>query len=210
MKKIFTPLLYLSILFSSSCASSYKPLRPETIKYEYSETSQDGGISTSFAYDYLRKRGNKKYVKKEAKNALKVVSVKVVNNTNQPIDLRRDCRIFSGSQEIIPMDLAVAAHQLRQGVPIYLLYSLMFLNFTQEKSTTGYAPQKSSITIPIGVPISIGNMMVASGANRRMKEEIIGNSILNKTVGPGETAYGTLCLNQPITTRIRFELNPLN
>ncbi|MBC3541699.1 hypothetical protein ACFSC6_01780 [Rufibacter sediminis] len=195
------------VLFLGSCASSYRPIRPQTVHYDYNEISATGALSTSFAFDVMTLRNNKKYAKKETKNNMKVVSMKVVNNTDAPIHVGRDCRLFMGGREIIPMEPTVAANKIKQGVPIYLLYALLFLNITQENTSGSYVTESSSTSLPIGLPIAAGNMLVAGNANKKMKEEIIGNNILNKTINPGETAYGVICLNESTTGRLKFELN---
>jgi hypothetical protein len=189
----------------SSCASSYKPIRPETVSYDYTSTTVDSNLTTSFAYDVLTLRDNKKYAKKEVKSNLRVVSVKVVNNTSAPIHLGKDCRLLMGEREIIPLDPTIASKKLNQGVPIYLLYSLLFLNITKQ-SGDGYSSKTSTTSIPIGLPIAAGNMMVASTANKIMRAELTGHNILNKTVGPGETAFGLLCLTESVTGKLKFEI----
>ncbi len=203
MKRKLLPVLLLSTLFYGSCASSYNSIRPETVFYNYTEISDDASISTGYAFDLMSARSNKKYAKKELKNGIKVVSVKVVNNTDAPININQDCRLFMGTREILPLDGAAAAFRLKQGVPIYLLYSLLTFNLIIDDMNGN----RNSVSLPIGIPISAYNMIVAGSANKRMKDELIGNNILNKTVGPGETIYGIVCLNESTTGRLRFELN---
>lgn len=150
MKRKFAPFLLLPVLLSYGCASSYNPIRPETVLYNYTELSADASISTGYAFDQLSVRNNKKYAKKEIKNSVRVISVKVVNNTDAPIQIGQDCRLFMGNREVLPLDGAAAAQRLKQGVPIYLLYSLLTVQLFK---TDGYGNTKQT-TLPVGIPIS--------------------------------------------------------
>ncbi|MCD4818325.1 MAG: hypothetical protein K8S23_06505 [Candidatus Cloacimonetes bacterium] len=55
--------IILSIIMMWGCATSYKPINPESI---YLNSKQKGeNLDFDYSYDVLQKSGNKKYSKKE-------------------------------------------------------------------------------------------------------------------------------------------------
>lgn len=76
--RISTSLLLLAgLLFAGGCASTYKPVNPRILNYNY--TGNGNGVALSYQYDMLLVRKNKRYAKKEVKKHLRVVAVKVTN-----------------------------------------------------------------------------------------------------------------------------------
>jgi hypothetical protein len=208
MKKTFTRLwagiLLLPLL--SGCASAYHPVKPEALPYSYKEVNLQDQVSLSYMYDGLALRGNKKYVKREMKNAIKVVGVKIENSSAYPINVGEDCRFYMGDRELNPIDPNLTATLIKQPVPIYLLYSL--LNFTFYTEVDPYTNKPTNSTfIPSGPFIAVGNMVVAGTANTQMRKELIGKSILAKTIAPGQTAYGLLCLRETSSGPIKIRVN---
>lgn len=70
------------------CASSYRPIRPSTLNY--TAPVFGNGIGLSYKYDVLKERRNKKYAAKEADHGLKLIAVKLTNNTDTVINVGRD------------------------------------------------------------------------------------------------------------------------
>jgi hypothetical protein len=83
--------LFLALPLMTSCASTYKPIRPNATYYGNSETL--GDITFSYKQGVLTETHNKKYAKREARTALKVVAVKIVNKSDQPLVIGDSQRI---------------------------------------------------------------------------------------------------------------------
>ncbi|MEN7546447.1 hypothetical protein AAG747_00920 [Rapidithrix thailandica] len=185
MTRLFTLLLAGCIL--TSCASGYHTIAPNQINY--SSTTSNNEIEFSYKYDVLHERGNKKYAKKESKKGIKLVAVKVVNNSGKPFIFGKDMYVYSGNMPVTLLESAHVHRELKQNVPIYLLYLLM----TPAKLTTTSSDGSSS-SIPFGLVLGPGitaiNMGVSGSANTKFKRELTANILNDRQINPGETVYG--------------------
>jgi hypothetical protein len=115
--------IYALLLILSGCASSYKPLRPNATYYP--TTNTESGLEFSYKLGVLRENGNKKYAKREDRKAIRLASVKIVNTSDRSYTVGSNLKFYSGNSELILIDPATLHRELKQGVPIYLLYLLM-------------------------------------------------------------------------------------
>lgn len=191
---------FLTIL--AACASRYRPIMPDKVFYNAKAT--DNGVEFGYKYDVLNERGNKKYAKKESKKGVKVVAIKLTNNTEQPLRFGENIKIFSGDREIQPLESSLVVSSLKQNAPIYLLFLLLTplnLYIVNDTETT---------TIPIGLAlgpgIAIGNMATAGTANKKFQKELTDQSLANKTIQPRETVYGLIGISDrgfnPLTVKV--------
>lgn len=192
-------LLAIASLSLSSCASTYKPLNAPSAHYSFSEKTD--GLVYSYQYDMLQMRGNKKYAKRESKQLMRVVAVKITNTTDSTLSIAKDYKFMVGNAEASPVPPVIAAKQLKQGVPIYLLY--MLLNFQTTSEVNGVV--EKGPFIPTGPPIAALNMLIAADANTKFKNELISYNIADKSVGPGETIYGLMTLQTIAPAPLRIE-----
>lgn len=189
MKKQISKLITLiCVLVLSSCASSYRNINPTTLNYN-SHDLQDG-IGISYKYDVLREKGNKKYAKKELKKNVKLIAVKITNNTDSVINIGKDVAFYSGQNQIFPMEPMIVKESIKQIVPGYLPYLLLtFVNLTVTKGT-------STDVIPIGLGlgpgITFGNMAIAGSANKNLLKELNQYNILNEDIQKNESIYGII------------------
>lgn len=200
---IFTRLgfgaIAMGMMCLSSCASYYKPLNPQSAPYTFTEKGE--GVDYSYQYDLLQLYGNKKYAKREVKNHIRVVAVRVTNNTDSTLHIGNDYKFMLGNTETTPVAPTLAAKQLKQGVPIYLLYAL--LNTTLTTTVDGRVTE--STFIPSGPPIAAYNLIVAASANSKFKNELIIQNIQDKSVAPGETVHGLVSLRTISAAPVRLE-----
>jgi len=188
--------IILFIIALGGCAASYSPIIPEARKYISGDSLSP--VSFKYRYDVLSLRGNKRYSKKELKNGLSVVSVKITNNTDSVINTS-NLKLFYGSKEIIPVNPEAAAMQLKQGTAIYLLYCLLAIYITKDElvsSGSGVRMEHETTVIPIGIPIGVGNMIGAGAANQNLRKEFLKYDISNKNINPHETIYGIITLKE--------------
>ncbi|WP_187696336.1 hypothetical protein [Xanthovirga aplysinae] len=148
-----------------------------------------------YKYDVLREKKNKKYAKKESKKGIKVVGVKITNNTGQALTYNEDLKLFSAGYAISPIEPQFVYGELKQGVPIYLLYLLLTPSkFNYWESENGVVKNQSSFPIGLilGPGISGGNMLVAGTANQNFLKELKTKNLIGKEIKNGETVSGLI------------------
>jgi len=190
---IFKTLSILTIALLSGCASVYKPIYPPRINY----TSHDlnDGISLSYKYDVLREKGNRKYARKEEMRNVKVISLKITNNTDSVIGIGKDVSFYSGYKQVFPMEPIVLKKSIKQNAPSYLLYLLLTplkLSVTTNTNTMDPSIETYSIGYVLGPALALGNLAVAGSANTNLEQELYDYNILNRDINPKETVYGII------------------
>jgi hypothetical protein len=170
----------LFILMFSSCASTYKSLKPSSSYF--GNTDEVNGVKFSYKQGVLAETGNKKYAKREVSKAIKVVSVKIINNSSKDLVIGQNAKFYTGSSELRLIEPTTVHQQLKQGVPVYLLYLLLSpvqLYTSNSNGTVSSTP----IGLILGPTISIGNMAVAGSANQNFLKELnefnLGNVLIN-------------------------------
>ncbi|MBH8560512.1 hypothetical protein [Hymenobacter negativus] len=205
MNRRFTHLLATGWLaFTTGCAGSYSLIRPKSIN-TYTPSASTGPVALDYQFDALRlTHRNKKYVKKENKMGYRVVAVRVTNNWDREVNFTRDLNLLYGERPVGIVPSAIAAHDLRQGVAIYLLYVLLNV---QVGGTTD--PRTGNTVggtfLPTGPFIAGGNMLVASGGNTNLRKEFAAYDLTNRIIKPGETVYGILSLRETAVAPLRLE-----
>ena len=193
----------ISVLFAG-CAASYKLINPETLNY-HTDFYKDS-ISFSYKYDVLLGKANKKYDAREDKKGVRVVAVKIINNTDQVINFGTNIKLYSGNNEILPLEPHVTYSALKQGVPAFLAYLLLTpvnLYITNSNST-----EVIPIGLALGPGLTIGNMAVSGTANSKFKNELLEYNLLVKGITPGETVYGLIGINdmehKPLSLKVEL------
>ena len=192
------------LLFLCGCASGYRSIKPSATYYQ--ATNDYSGLTFSYRMGVLREHRNNKYAKREDKKGIRVVAVKLVNNSGRPFVVGEDFRFYTGDSELVPLDPSLVHAELKQGVPIYLLYLLLSpiqLYTSDEQGSVNATP----IGLFIGPGIALGNMLGAGAANQNFLRELMQYNIVNKTIEPGATIYGLIGIRDngysPIT--LKFE-----
>ncbi len=188
IKTIFICIIAISL---TSCASGYKMIVPETVNYI--STHETDGVKLEYKYDLLEK----KYAKKELKKGVKIVAVKITNNSENDLVFGKDVKLTYGNgTEIYAMDNEKAFKALRQSVPTYLLYLLLTPVNLYTYKTNSYGMQETTSTTPIGFVLGPGitalNMITAGSANKKFKTEMLNYNINGTMIKSGETKYGLL------------------
>ena len=190
MIKFFTiSVLTLSVLFLNSCASGYKKIQPKTINF--ASRSENNSIVLEYKYDLLEK----KYKKKELNNGLKLIAVKVTNNTSNDLVFGKDIRLtYENGNELNLLETNVVYNAIKQSPASYLWYLLLTPMQFQTTTTNSFGQQTSSSSTPIGLVIGPGlaggNMIAASSANKNFQNDLTKNDIIGKIIKKGETVYG--------------------
>lgn len=210
MKKMIkiSSLLVFALLLDS-CASGYKKINPETINY--ASKNIESNILLEYKYDLLEK----KYKKKETKNNIKLIAVKITNNTEKEIVFGRDFKLkYENNNEVNIIETEKLFKTIKQSPASYLWYLLLTpTQFYSGTTTTsnGYVTEtKPANTFPIGLIIGPGlaggNMIAASTANTNFKNELMQFDLNGKTIKKGETVYGLIGLNSNSYDSIKIKM----
>lgn len=170
-----------------SCASGYKTINPNHLNYKSS--SIDKGVTLEYKYDLL----NKKYRKKEVKNDVRLLAIKLTNNSNTNLTFGKDVKlVYENGSEVITLETERVFKILKQKPASYLWYLLLTpLQFTKTE-TNGFNTKTSStpIGLAIGPGIAGGNMIVAGSANKKFKNDLFSYDIDGMEIKKGETVVG--------------------
>ncbi|MEE1961910.1 hypothetical protein V1387_04370 [Allomuricauda taeanensis] len=189
LTKVF--LITLTGFFLISCASSYKVPKPSDLNF-ITQTSNDGLI-LQYRYDILES----KYAKKELRKGIKIIAVKITNNSGKDYIFGKDLTLeYSSGREVHFMDRALTYKSIKQGSAIYSLYLLMTPLNLYTYSTNSYGLQEETSSTPIGLVLGPGlalvNILKSSSANRKFKEQLQDYDLIGKQIVVGETVYGII------------------
>lgn len=148
--------------------------------------SSDKSVNVDYKYNLLTGR----YAKRETNSNVKLVAVKVTNNSGRDLHFGKDIKlVYNNGADVVMLDNAKLFDATKQHPAIYLLYLLL----TPSKLTTS-SGNGASNSVPIGYAIGPGiaggNIIAASSANSKYKEELLKYDIAGTVVKNGETVYG--------------------
>lgn len=187
MKIIRIIFLFIGIASLAGCASAYKMIEPKSINYV--SRNETDNIKLEYKYNLL----DKKYAKKETKKGIKLVAIKVTNNSDRDIIFGKDVKLtYENGAEVFIMQNNRVFQDLKQNTTSYLLYLLLTpLNFY----TTGPNGEKTSST-PIGLVVGPGlaaaNAIAAGSANKKFNTEMWEYNINGALIKKGETKHGLI------------------
>ncbi len=176
------------LFFLNACAASYKPIDPPGIKYTAYDSAS--GIEYFYQYDVLRKYGNRKIARKEYKNKIRVVAIKIVNHNDYAVTVNRNLLFYAGDKRIFPLEPQVIDIYIRQKPDRYLLYLL--LSFINQYEYTDSGTRFYPVGIILGPVLAALNFSIAESANRNMENELNTYNIINRPINKEETVYGIL------------------
>lgn len=185
------PVLALSVLFLTSCASGYKKIQPKSITF--ASRSENNSVVLEYKYDLLEK----KYKKNELNKGLKVIAIKVTNNGVNDLIFGSDIRLtYENGNELNLLETNVVYKAIKQSPASYLWYLLLTPMQFQTTTTNSFGQQTSSSSTPIGLVIGPGlaggNIIAASSANKNFSNDLLENDIIGKVIKKGETVYGII------------------
>jgi hypothetical protein len=164
-------------------------IEPKTINYVSKKENDD--VTLEYKYNLL----DKKYAKKEGKKDVRLVAIKVTNNSGRDLIFGRDMTlIYADDKQVFVMDHQATFKSLKQSPASYLWYLLLTpINFTTS-SSNGTSSSSSSFPagLIIGPGLAGGNMIAAGSANKKFKQELMEFDINDATIPQGETRYGLI------------------
>lgn len=189
-KKIILSLAIITLL--GSCASGYKTINPNIINYYSSST--DKSVNLQYKYELL----DKKYKKKEVSKGIRLMAIKITNNSDEDLVFGKDVILtFDDGAKIYIMDNETVYSALKQRPASYLWYLLLTpMNLYTNKTQNGFQTQTSStpIGLVVGPGLAGGNMIAASSANKKFQQNLLDYNINGATIKKGESISGLIGL----------------
>jgi len=184
-------LLFVLFLFLG-CAGFYHNINTKYINFP--QSSNDEKVAISYRYDVLRTAGNKKMANKELKKNMKVVAVKITNNTESIINVEESFEFYSANNPIVLMSPLQIKEEIKQSSASYAFYFLGCITL---------AP----LDIAVFGGIGLGNIIVASTANKNLFTELTENDIRTANIKPHESVVGLIGFRSsyldPITIKLK-------
>lgn len=201
MKIIKITFLFIVIASLTSCASGYKMIGPKTINYI--STNETDNVKLEYKYDLL----DKKYAKKELKKGVKLVAIKITNNSEKEIMFGRNIKLTYGNgTEIYVMENEKVFKILKQSPASYLWYLLLTpLNF-YTSSSNGEQTSSTPIGLVVGPGLVGINMIAAGSANKKFKTEMLEYNINGTLIKKGETKYGLIGIKSDSFDSLKLEI----
>jgi len=182
-------LVLLCAFFLSSCAASYHSINPPTLTY------LSNSIDKSLSLDYKFNLLPQKYAKKETKFNVKLIAVKLTNNSGRDLVFGKDIKLTYGNGgEVILMDDQHVYAALRQKNEYYLFY-LLLTAATINTTTNGQQTSSIPVGYALGPGLTATNMLIASSANKSFNDELLKYNIIGATIKNGATIYGLVGIN---------------
>lgn len=194
-------LYYCIVILLSGCASGYNMINPD--KLNYASRTDDHSVSVEYKYGVLTKR----YARKETNNSVKLIAVKISNNSGRDMVFGKDIKLtYTNDHELDILDEAKTYTSLKQGWAGYLFYLLL----TPAKLTsTSNGTQTSSVPLgyAIGPGLAFGNIIAAGSANDNFKNELLKYNITGSLIKNGETVYGLIGVKSDNFDAIKIKVN---
>lgn len=186
MRIIKITLLFIAISTLTNCASGYKMIEPKSINYI--STNETDNVKLEYKYDLL----DKKYAKKELKKGVKLVAIKITNNSDKDLMFGKDAKLtYVNGAEIYVMENEKVFKTLKQSPASYLWYLLLTpMNFYTAEN--GQQTSSTPIGLIVGPGLAGGNMIAAGSANKKFKTEMLEYNINGTVIKKGETKYGLI------------------
>ena len=207
MKKTKIVMVASVCLLLTSCASSYKKIKPKSLSYSSQNSSNN--VTLEYKYDLL----NKKYKKKESKNNVKLIAIKITNNSDVDYTFGNNLNLsYENGNGVLVLDNEQIFQYIRQKPATYLWYLLLApVQLYSGSSTNSYGQSAPTNSFPIGLiagpGLAGGNMIGAAEANRNLKKDLAEYGIIGKIIKKGETVYGLVGIKSEGYESLKLNLN---
>ncbi|MGA1867209.1 MAG: hypothetical protein ACMUJM_01555 [bacterium] len=201
-RKYFKPqgwlIIAIFLFLAIGCSHSYKAL--DLSKLPYSEPDIQDNVELSYYPAAL----SHKYGEKAQQRGISVIGVHVTNKTGSTLTIRdENLRITANDVPVTMLSAQAASYELKQLVWPYILYSPLFI--TINKSDDSQNDGDSGTFIPIGIPISLFNMMRAWRANKNLEKDFTSKELRGAQIAPGETVDGLVFLRDVTDKKVKFQ-----
>jgi len=197
-------LLLLFVTFIG-CATQYRHVEPHTMEYSaMPDTLHSCNVEITYRYDILANASNKKYARKEKKEGISLIAVRIANNGNDTLFIPDDILIEARDNWVFPLDMNEAIDVFIQDHPAAL------------DELMGGAVEVGGVFVPGGwgflVPLATSipstiNSSIEAKANDRFIKEMQDYYLVFSNVPPGATVSGLLALPVELFTPLTFSKN---
>lgn len=202
-----TKLIYflITIIIISSCARPYRKLSMSAIPFK--ENRVENKISYSVRQALMFNTKNYFYSKRELKKDLSLMAFKIVNTSDEVININ-DLQFSCGATiPIAPIRKEDYYNTVKQKAGLYWLYSVGFMVYPKPavyKDATGIQYNKPDnpkklikngkqfIPLPFGLPIAAANFGIAYKANKKLKKDLELLDLKDKVIQPHDSIVGIL------------------
>jgi hypothetical protein len=191
------------VISISGCASSYKFIHPPYATF-INKTIQDS-VKIAYRYNALWESNNIKYAKKEEKSDIRLVVIRIENDSRQVIHFKDDFKIYAGKSLITPIDNMQLYAELRQSPPSYMKY-LLLTPIHLAAVNFGGSPNIFPFGYILGPGLCIKNMAKAIHANSNFKYELIEYDLQDQNIEPGAIVYGIIGLETGTSIPLTFSI----
>ena len=202
LKRIILSLAMIALL--GSCASAYKNMNPGSLNYISNST--DENVKLEYKYELL----NKKYKKKELAKGVRLIAVKITNDSGRDLMFGKDIKLaYQDGSTIYIMENEKVFSALKQSVPSYLWYLLLTpVNLYTNESQNGF--QTETTSTPIGLVIGPGlagvNMIAASSSNKKFQQDLLNYNVNGVTIKSGENIAGLVGIRSDDYNAIKINI----
>jgi hypothetical protein len=199
----------LLLFFCPACATRYFVTDPSTYIWKISKTKDS--LEYFVLTDVFRKTGNKKCFSKEKKHKMACVALKIINHGDSAVTLEPESfRFQADSNDIEYIEPMEFYKNVKQIPELYLFWLLVNPIIVKQNFNYTYNPNVSPVSykyypIPLGLPIGIGNFILANNANTKLKKDILDKQMLGKTIGPHQTLYGYIYIKRPTKLELKLK-----
>jgi hypothetical protein len=198
-------ILLLVIILFGSCASGYKTINTSNLNYLSNSTDKE--VKLEYKYELL----NKKYKKKEISKGVRLMAIKITNNSNEDLVFGKDIYLtYDDGSKLYIMDNDNVFSSLKQNTASYLWYLLLTpVNLYKTESQNGFQTASSStpIGLIIGPGLAGGNMIAASSANKKFQENLSNQNINGVTIKKGESLSGLIGIRSDDYNSIKIKVD---
>lgn len=202
LKRIILSLAMIALL--GSCASAYKNMNLGSLNYISNST--DENVKLEYKYELL----NKKYKKKELAKGVRLIAVKITNDSGRDLMFGKDIKLtYQDGSTIYIMENEKVFSALKQSVPSYLWYLLLTpVNLYTNESQNGF--QTETTSTPIGLVIGPGlagvNMIAASSSNKKFQQDLLNYNVNGVTIKSGENIAGLVGIRSDDYNAIKINI----
>lgn len=202
LKRIILSLAMITLL--GSCASAYKNMNPGNLNYISNST--DENVKLEYKYELL----NKKYKKKELVKGVRLIALKITNDSSRDLVFGKDIKLtYQDGSAIYIMENEKVFSSLKQSVASYLWYLLLTpVNLYTNESQNGF--QTETTSTPIGIVIGPGlagvNMIAASSSNKKFQQDLLNYNMNGVTIKSGENISGLVGIRSDDYNAIKISI----
>jgi len=193
------------LLVFTSCASGYRTITPSAINYTSKSTDKE--VLLEYKYELLEK----KYKKKELVKGIRLVAIKLTNNSDKDLTFGKDIKLtYNDGGEIYIMTHDKVFKSLKQSPASYLWYLLLTpLQFTTTQNTNGFTTQRESFPVGliVGPGLAGGNMIAAGSANKKFEQDLLDYNLEGKIIKKGEVVSGLIGIRTDEYNSIQVKVN---